>query len=329
MQLSIIIVNYKSWSYLDNLLTGIRSAEEISLQQWELIVVDNFSNDGVLPEFESKYAWVKFIQNVGNNGFANGNNLGADSACGNYLLFMNPDVEAHPQDIQNLLKEMEIHPGISILSAPQLSKQGRLQKSFDRFPDLLTYFRTVRNLLRIVAPGKNPNPRKQHDSIIDCDWISGSLVLLSRNDFDALGGWNEDYWMYAEDVDLCKRAENMGMRRAITPKAQFIHSHGGASRQNPEIAVVTKSEVMVSSHVYVEQHFNGIHKALNHFILGMRNFIPLLSGSVLNAVTLGKISKLDIRYRLMKNLFKHYVRVSRTGNWLSTRSVNFMKNSDS
>ena len=323
MQLSIIIVNYKSWQHLTTLLTELKDASSLNSKDWEIIVVDNASNDGRMAEFEASYANVQFIENSGNNGFAHANNVGAQNAKGEYLLFMNPDVIAAPTEVAKLLDEKISHPEIGILSAQQLDKKGRLQKSFDRFPDLLTYFRTVRNIMRYIAPKKNPNPRKRRNSIIDCDWISGSLLLLSRNNFELINGWNEDYWMYAEDMDLCKKAANFGLRRAVTPIAEFVHFHGGASRSSPEVTLITKSEVMKSAHVYVQNHFTGSHGLINHCILVLRDLSPLLIAGLLNIITFGQITKLQTRYKLLQELIKYYRLVAKNGSWLSERSVNF------
>lgn len=322
-QLSIITVNYKSWNSLAVLLEGLQNAREFSTQDWEMIVIDNQSGDGRLAEFRRHYGFVQFIENSGNHGFAHANNIGVKHASGEFLLFMNPDVIAQPEQIRKLIAEKMAHPEIGLLTAPQTDAKGRLQKSFDRFPNLLTYFRTVRNLMRIISPGNNPDPRKRHKTILNCDWISGSLILINKADFARIGGWNEDYWMYAEDMDLCKRAENLNINRAVTPTAEFIHAHGGSSRINPDVTLITKSEVMYSAHVYVENHFRGLHKLVNHAILVSRNLIPLMLYGLMNLVTFGLNKKIRLRAGLLKLLISYYWLVARTGNWLSKRSVNY------
>ncbi len=323
MDLSIITVNFRSWSHLDAALSGLAQAAELADSRWEVIVVDNASGDDQLANFRARYPAVRFMENGGNWGFASGNNLGAQNARGTTLLFMNPDVRAAPSEIRKLLEEKSAHPEINILTAPQQDAKGRLQKAFDRFPDLLTYLRTVRSLMRVLAPGNNPDPRRVYGHIISCDWVSGSLLMISKQDFRALGGWSEDFWMYAEDMDLCKRAALSGMRCAITPVASFTHLHGGASRQNPEVARITKTEVLISAHVYVERHFRGLHRLANHLIIALRNLVPLLLAGTLNILTLGRIMRLQIAGQVLAGLCAHYLRVARTGIWLSRRSRNY------
>ena len=323
MKLSIVTVNYRCWDHLRTALDGLLPAAQFNNGDWQFIIVDNASGGDELEQFRERYGKVQFLENAGNLGFASANNLGARHAKGEYLLFMNPDVVAEPTQVETLIQEKEAHPEIALLTATQFDGRGRLQKSFDQFPDLLTYFRTVRSLMRKLLPGRNPDPRQQRKEFVRCDWISGSLLMLSRKDFERLGGWSEDYWMYAEDIDICRRAADLGMARALTPSAQFTHLHGGASRRDPEVTLITKSEVMISAHVYIRRHFRGIHQLANHVIVGLRNLVPLLVGGLANLLTLGQVSSLRLRGRLLSALLRYYARVMTTGNWLSQRAPNY------
>ncbi len=323
MDLSIITVNFRSWTHLDAALGGLALAEEFAEGRWEMIVVDNASGDDQLATFTARYPDVRFIENSGNLGFAHGNNLGARYASGGTLLFMNPDVRAEPDAIRKLLAEKLAHPEISILSAPQFNARGKMQKAFDRFPDLLSYFRTVRSAMRLLAPNSNPDPRKAHQEIVCCDWVSGSLLMIAAQDFQTLGGWSEDFWMYAEDMELCKRASLMRMRCAITPVARFTHLHGGASRQNPEVARITKTEVMISAHVYAQRHFSGLHRQCNHLLIATRNLGPLALAALANLLTLGSIARLRLSSRILCGLIAYYLAVARTGIWLSRRAPGY------
>ena len=323
MELSIVTVNFRCWDHLRAALDGLLPAAQLNDGNWEIIVVDNASGGNELEQFRKRYEGVRFLENAGNLGFASGNNLGARHAAGEYLLFMNPDVVVDPTQVGTLLRDKKAHPDIALLTAPQLDRRGRLQKSFDQFPDLLTYFRSVRSLMRKLLPGTNPDPRRRRGEIIHCDWISGSLLMLSREDFERLGGWSEDFWMYAEDIDLCRRAADLGMVRALTPSAQFTHLHGGASRRDPEVTLVTKSEVMISAHVYIHHHFNGIHRIANYGIVGLRNLGPLVAGGLANILTLGRLPGLSLRSRLLGIMLRHYARVVATGTWLSQRAPNY------
>lgn len=288
-----------------------------------MIVVDNDSQDGQLESFRHRFPWANFVVNAGNFGFASGNNLGARKATGRQLLFINPDVRAELPAVRELARVRQEHPELALLTAAQTDQNGRMQKAFDRFPDLLTYLRTVRGVLRRIAPVAYPDARRQREELLACDWISGSLVLIDRADFENLGGWSEDFWMYAEDMDLCRRAANRGMARACTLRCRFMHVHGGASRRDASTSLVTKTEVMISAHVYIQRHFRGLHRWLNHGIVALRNLLRLAIAAAANALTLGQVRSLRGRAKLFARLLGYYWSALTNKTWLSPRSPNY------
>ena len=325
-QLSLITVNYRSWAHLENLLGDLGAAPELQDGRWQVLVVDNDSGDGKLEAFSARFAKVGFIRNSGNSGFAHGNNLGASNASGERLLFINPDVRVELPAVRELLRVKDQHPEVALLTATQTDQNGRAQKAFDRFPDLLTYLRSVRGLLRLVAPYRYPDARSQRDELTVCDWISGSLLLIDRAAFNELGGWSEEFWMYAEDTDLCRRAADLGMLRACTSRCRFVHVHGGASRRDTPTALLTKTEVMISAHVYIERHFVGLHKWLNHAIVALRNLTPLAIAAALNLITFGQAGGLRRRAALFTRMLAHYSAAATNRTWLSPRSVKYPGN---
>ncbi len=212
MDLSIIIVNYRSWGHLQTAFDAL--LPEFPFGEWQIIVVDNESDYELLNDFQSRFDEITFIANPINSGFAFGANLGAAEARGEHLIFMNPDVIVDRSDVIALMDEKRRLGDVALLTPRQVDSRGRTQKLYDAFPDLLNHFRSVKGLLRLLRPEKYPNPRADIKSVIYPDLVGGSFLLISRNDFDAIGGWSEDYWLYAEDTDLCRRARDLGLRVA-------------------------------------------------------------------------------------------------------------------
>ena len=173
------------------------------------------------------------MQNDGNWGFADGCNRGAMEARGEFLLFLNPDAEDPGGGIVALLEQARAHPDAAILTARQVDENGRAQKVFDAFPSLATLFGPARALLRLVAPGRYPDPRSDRAVYLEVDWVSGSVFLIRRSVFAALGGFCNGFWMYSEDVDLCRRARDAGHRVALAGAVTLVHAHGAASRKDP------------------------------------------------------------------------------------------------
>lgn len=317
MKLSIITVNYHSWRHLEAALVELKDGFP---EDWEIIVVDNESDAKPFDEFSARFPWVTFISNPNNSGFGAGCNIGVARAAGEQLLFMNPDVIASSSSIQALI-DIKAEHSIGIVAPKQTSINGRLQKVFDDFPSLLNQSKTLKSLLRILLPSKFADPRRDYDDTVYCDWVTGSVLLIDRADFDAIGGWAEEYWMYVEDADLCRSARNLGLTVAYVPEVQVIHAHGGSSRINVDVKSMTKLEVIISKHVYTSRHTAGAERMLTHVLIILLRLPALLLASILDWITFRRIPVLHVRRRMLAGLTHYYFGVFRTGSWLSPRAI--------
>jgi len=309
--LSIVIVNYKSWEKLAACLGSLPAAE--------IVVVDNASGDGRLEAFAAAHPGVRFIANDGNWGFADGCNRGAREASGEVVLFLNPDARDPGGGIAGLVAAARAHPDAAILTARQLDESGRAQKVFDAFPSLGTLFGPARALLRLIAPGRYPDPRRVRPGYREVDWVSGSALLIRRSVFTSLGGFCNGFWMYSEDVDLCRRARDAGHAVALAESIPLIHAHGGTSRTDFDTASLTRSEVVVSRHFYASRHFGTGHAALYHGALIVTRFAPSALAIVAVALGLGGWRALRVRAGMGRHLARYYTGVGARG-WRSRRA---------
>jgi hypothetical protein len=213
MKLSIIIVNYRSWGFLQKALETLQPGFP---PDWEIIVVDNESLAEPFRQFQQKYPWVTFVANARNSGFGFGCNLGAAQATGSYLLFMNPDVIANSKNIRSLIRVLENHPDVALISPKQVNEFGRPQKVFDDFPELLNQSKILKVLLRLFGQSPQRDLPANDATLTYCDWITGSCLLVSRADFDAIG----DRWLVGRLLDVRRR------RRSLPPRT----GHGYARR---------------------------------------------------------------------------------------------------
>jgi len=317
VKLSIITVNYKSWGHLEAALSALSADFP---EDWEIIVVDNESDPTTFDTFAARFTWVTFIANPDNSGFGCGCNIGVAKASGEQLLFMNPDVVATPADIQKLMQIKEQHD-IGIVAPKQVSAAGKAQKVFDDFPNLLNQSKTLKALLRFLLPSKFRDPRADYSELTYCDWVTGSVLLIEHGDFDAIGGWSEDYWMYVEDADLCRKAHDCGLSVAFAPEVQVIHAHGGSSRLNVAVKSMTKLEVIVSKHVYTQHHTQGLARFMTHTLIIVLRLPMLVIAGLLDLITLRQVPTLRVRSRMLVELLRYYRNVSRTGSWLSPRAL--------
>ena len=317
MKLSIVTVNYHSWSHLEAALVEL---QQDFPEDWEIVVVDNESDAKIFAAYSARFPWVTFIANPVNSGFGAGCNIGVAAATGEQLLFMNPDVIASTTSIQALI-DIKAEHTIGIAAPKQVSIHGKQQKVFDDFPSLLNQSKTLKALLRVLMPSRFPDPRADHKAITYCDWVTGSVLLIDRADFDAVGGWAEDYWMYVEDADLCRKAHDKGLSVAYVPEVEVIHAHGGSSRINVDVKSMTKLEVIISKHVYTARHTAGLERWLTHTLIILLRLPMLIVAAILDLLTLRRVPALRVRSRMFTGLLHYYVGVLRNGAWPSPRAT--------
>ena len=319
MDLSVIIVNYKSWGRLGKCLDSLSTIPQSRLS-FEVIIVDNASDDGILPGFQTTYPHFGFILNNNNNGFAHGCNLGAGIAKGEHILFLNPDTVVNESALSGMLNMARISKAYSIVSCRQIREDGLEEKPYGCFLSPFTLTGWQRALKRLFSSFNDK--LISTTGFISPDWVSGSVIMINSESFTALGGWDEDFWMYFEDVDLCKRARDAGGDIILIKDVEIEHNHGGSSRNNLYITALTKCEVKISRHVYIAKHENGEREIYMHTFLVICNlvagFISAFLGILLFFSRTHKIS--SITYL---SLIKYYINALCSHTWLSPRSINY------
>lgn len=290
------------------------------LFSFEVIVVDNCSNDGRLAEFTDRFPSFSFILNSGNNGFSNGCNLGAASASGTYLLFLNPDIVASETAIFGLLETIQQNPEIMILSCKQLNRSLKEERQVRFFPSYSTLNGIARAVYRKVNQKKLSVQFSPENEIVYPDWVSGSVIFISRANFEILEGWDESFWLYYEDVDLCFRTRLAGGNVALTNKVHMIHNHGGATRINRQTAALTKSEVIISLHVFLSKHYSGVRAFGLHLMVVADVLFFKLVPAILG-LFLFFVKRLSVYRRLYMLLVTYYFQAIGRRSWVSSRST--------
>ncbi|MFA5326683.1 MAG: glycosyltransferase family 2 protein [Prolixibacteraceae bacterium] len=321
IDISIVIVNYRGWKDLERCLFTLESIGNGHFT-FEVIIVDNCSNDGRLAEFIARFPKFSFFVNSGNNGFSNGCNVGAASSKGTYLLFLNPDIEASEMAITGLLEASQLNQDIMILSCKQLNSNLKEERQVRFFPSYLTLNGMMRAFYRKANQNELSVKFSPENEIVYPDWVSGSVIFISKANFEILGGWDESFWLYYEDVDLCFRTRLAGGKVALTNKVQMIHNHGGSTRVNLQTAALTKAEVIISLHVFLSKHNSGIRALGLHFMViagGLTSkLIPALLG-----IPLFFVKRLNVYSRLYLLLVTYYFQAVGRRSWLSSRSIKF------
>lgn len=324
MQLSVVIVNYRGWKRLRLCLESLRCLNAASFT-WEVNIVDNQSGDGQLPLFKKDFPEFLFIENAGNFGFSNGCNVGAKQSTGEYLLFLNPDTVVSLAAIQRLLNLLEERPELTILSCSQFTDAGKDDKPYGFFLSPKTLTSLSRSVYRLFHKGFDRETIGSGAEIIFPDWVSGSVILINRNTFYGMDGWSEDFWMYYEDADLCKRVWKSGGRVALVKNVKIIHNHGGASRINSDVKSLTKSEVLISKHIFIHKHFSGFTRVVlqSYFVINNLLFEHLILGIL--GILLFFNASLRAYSKLYVRIVEYYFNAAKNQTWLSPRAVYYKK----
>ena len=295
--LSIVIVNYRSWSKLEGCLLSL---DEQSEKAKSVIVIDNYSDDGQLDGFIKKFPWVDWIKNETNAGFAVGCNLGAQNTSTPWLLFLNPDVKLPKDCLETLMPYCDLHPEFHLITIKQLSESGKNTHPYGIFPNILNSMGLLRSFERLILHPDQTKKAMAKTPIAFPHWISGSFLLLRKQDFDLIGGWDNRFWMYCEDIDFSKRALEKKLSRVLLNNWECIHSHGVSSRSNLKTKIITKAEVIKSTHLYIEKHFTEKNKKWAHQWLRFHKILDLY---LLSFVDTSKREMLKILIPFWRKLF--------------------------
>lgn len=234
MDLSIIIVNYKSREKLNACLRSLASADLVGIS-YEIIVVENASGDN-LDDLIAAFANTRLIKSERNLGMGGGNNLGISASSGRFILVANPDLVFMPEAVKRLYIYLQNHPEVAIVGPKLLNPDGSLQYSCLRFPNFFVPF-LRRTFIGHCLPGaidcylmKNNDHR---DELV-VDWLLGACLLVRRDELFVSGKlFDERFFMYFEDVDLCRRAYALDKQVVYYPLAQIIHNHMRDSARLP------------------------------------------------------------------------------------------------
>jgi GT2 family glycosyltransferase len=317
--LSIIVVCYKGWDRLSKCLESLDTFTGEKIKT-EVIIVDNKSDDETIIEMEKRFSKFRFIFNTINGGFANGSNLGARNASGEFILFLNPDTVASEPEIEKLINTARKNSDFTIVSCKQVNESGRESIATGDFPSIIN----LTGLQRSIIKRKQSEVQDPKAEISFPDWISGSVMLIRNEAFRKFGGFDEDFWMYFEDVDLCRRIRKANGKTACCNLVTIEHNHGGSSRINIKTTALTKTEVHISRHVYISKNTTGPEKLLIQIFLVINN---LISGGLMAFLGLVFffIPKLFSRTLIFSRLISYYAGSLSRLSWISPRSLNFRK----
>jgi GT2 family glycosyltransferase len=276
MDVAAVLVNYNAGPELVRALQSLTN--DLAGLVWEAVVVDNASTDGSDRLVEAFAPQVRLLRNSINVGFARGVNQGVAASRAPLVLVMNPDSHLETGATRALQAQLEAHDGCAIVGPRVLDPDGTVQGSARGDPDMMTgiFGRTgrLREWLPFLAAARrnvvtdaalgNGQP-----SVV-VDWVSGACMLIRRAAFESVGGFDERYFLYWEDADLCRRLRAHGYHVRYVPGATAIHGVGTSSRTAPAASVRAFHE---SAYLYYATHVakrSPVKRWLAHQLLRAR-----------------------------------------------------------
>ena len=261
MTISIIIINFNSKKYLEKCLLSIHEKILLSARNrffFEIIVINNEKEPLLLDsDFLPK---PKIIHNPKNTGFGSGSNLGAKQAKGDYLFFLNPDVKLLDDSLLDMIEYIDSRSEIGIIGPKLLLSQTGLPQPWTSGKKTSLWSIVFRNTI-----GKPWNKKKP----VLVDWVSGTALLIRKKLYEKINGFDEKFFMYFEDQDLCLRAKEQGAKVLFYPHARIIHFSGkswsGSKSQ--------KKYYYQSQEYFFSKHHGTIQKKILNFLSLLRKHL--------------------------------------------------------
>ncbi len=255
MDLSVIIVTYNSAPFIDACLRSLEAT--LDPRTTEICVVDNASTDATVPLVRRHAPRVRLLVNERNLGFAAALNRGLAATHGRHVLWLNPDATVENGGAPVLAAYLDAHPEVGIVGPKILDPDGQLQRSARAFPSydwplghrhgwLTRLFPNNPFSTRYLLPDLNPS------AVQDVDWVSGACLLHRREVAERLGGLDEQFFMYCEDVDFCLRARTAGWAVRYHPALTVRHHVAGSTRQHSLRMLVARHRSLWR---YYRKHF--------------------------------------------------------------------------
>ena len=243
----VVVVSYNSRAYLRSCVWALAEGATANV-----IVVDNASSDGSLDAVADLD--VTGIPLPDNRGFAYGCNVGIRAGEAPYVLLVNPDAVIDESSLRQLVGVLELHPAAGA-AAPRITEpDGGLDYSLRRFPRIVSSFAQALFLHRVFPQASWADDSMVKDESVyrrpgTAEWVSGACVLVRRRALDELHGLDEDFFLYCEDIDLCRRLWDAGYAVRYEPEAVCVHTGGASAPRAELLPILAKSRIL-----YAKKH---------------------------------------------------------------------------
>jgi hypothetical protein len=262
--ITVVIVSYNTHDILRNCLDALyRNSREIDM---EVIVVDNASHDGTPDMIRAEFPMVRLIVNSMNSGFAAANNQAYAVSSGRYIVLLNPDAYLRPSSLANGIAFMDRNPLCGLCGGKIISPEGRLEPSARRFPSALSKLLTISGLSWRFSGSPVINRHEfggfSHDRPMEVDWVPGTFTIVRREMLENIGFFDERFYLYYEETDLCLRAKKEGWKVYFIPDAEVMHIGGASSKTRTDKTFDTKASQVLNFRLRSEWLYHRKNRGL-------------------------------------------------------------------
>jgi N-acetylglucosaminyl-diphospho-decaprenol L-rhamnosyltransferase len=225
---SIIVVGYNKPELVERCLASVMRNGALVSQTKEVILVNNGPQKPRLPAHAEQF--IKVINSPKNIGFGAGVNLAAQEARGEYLLLLNPDAQLQEATISELTKFIRKHPKAAVVGARQVTSRGEIVASFGNYPNMWREIAALTGVSRVVPVGRLVIPtatlKNQYAKTGKREWVSGGAMVVRRDVFERVDGFDPGFFLYVEDIDFCRRVQESGGEIWFSSETVVTHDYG-------------------------------------------------------------------------------------------------------
>ncbi|WP_223065893.1 glycosyltransferase family 2 protein [Paenibacillus caui] len=282
MDLSIIIVNYNTRDLTLDCLQSVYDSR--TAYRYEVILIDNHSSDGSVQAIAERYLQVTVIANDNNAGFAKANNQGMNIAKGRYILLLNSDTVVQPDTLHTMVSFMDSRPDVGASGCKIILPDGSLDKACKRgFPTPSASFYYAFGFSKLFPDRPRFNQYQlgylDPDDSYPVDCLVGAFMMVRREVIDQVGGLDEDFFMYGEDIDWCYRIKEAGWGIYYNSDTYIVHYKGGSARRRPLKIVYEFHRAMVLFHrKHFRRKYNAVINGSVYAGIGLKFGLALLAG---------------------------------------------------
>jgi O-antigen biosynthesis protein len=279
---SVIIVNYNVRDFLHQSLVSLQKA--LKGIRSEIFVIDNASDDGSAEMVRRRFPRIRIIANTVNLGFAKANNMALRKARGKFLLLINPDTIVQEDTVRVMMEFLRSHPDVGLAGCKILNPDGSFQPACRRgLPTPWVAFTRIIGLSKLFPKtrlfGKYNLTYLDTEETYPVDAVSGSFMMVRKETFQQVGGLDESYFMYGEDLDWCYRIRQTGWQIYYVHSTQIIHYKGESTRRSSLDEIRTFYDAM---HLFVEKHFqtSRLFKIILRLSIGVVSLAAFITSAI-------------------------------------------------